>query len=463
MKKYIIAIGMALWLLTYNSIFAFSAPVTDDISTSSDESMSEDLDIITTNEIANWPTGPELNAKAAVLIEANTGVVLYAKNMHKHMYPASTTKLMTALIAAENSDMNEDVSFSYDAVFSLEPGSSNIGIDPGQSMPMRECLYGIMVGSANEVSNAIAEHVAGSIDGFADMMNAKVKSLGLNDTHFTNPNGLHNEDHYTSAYDLAIIAREFFKNDELRIIGNTPNHHFEATSTQPDDFYVRNKHQLINKDTYYEGVIGGKTGYTSVANECLVTGVEKEGIQLICVIMGENSPEQFSDTVKLFDYGYSNFIRMNVSENETSFLVGSLNIFPTSTDILGNSKQLLQINKDDYIIMPINITFKDLERLAEYDTGNKDEIVHIKYSYHDAYLGYGKVIVNDDINVTSPFDSSLIEEKEIKESTKITPVFINLKIVFGIIAGLTFFVILIVHGALFLVNYNHGSRRRRRR
>ena len=160
---------------------------------------------VQTNEIANWPTGPDLGAEAAYLLEANTGTVLYAKNMDEKLYPASTTKILTCLIAVENCSMDEVITFSHDAVFSLESGSSNIGIDPGQSMTLRECLYGILVGSANEVANAVAEHIAGSIDAFADMMNEKAAALGLTSTHFMNTSGLHDEDHYSTVREIALI------------------------------------------------------------------------------------------------------------------------------------------------------------------------------------------------------------------------------------------------------------------
>ncbi len=172
---------------------------------------------------------------------------------------------------------------------------------------MEECLYGIMVGSANEVANAVAEHVAGSMDAFADMMNQKAEELGCTNTHFVNAHGLFDENHYTSARDLALIARAFFQNELLTKIGNTASYHFEATETQPDDFIKRNKHKFITGETPYDGVKGGKTGYTDEARQTLVTCAEKNGMRLICVVLKEESPEQFNDTVKLFDYGFANF------------------------------------------------------------------------------------------------------------------------------------------------------------
>ena len=168
---------------------------------------------VESNEIENWPKGPAIGAEAAIVMEANTGIILYSKNIHEQLYPASTTKILTCLIAAETSSLDEMVSFSENAVFSIPRGSSNMGMDMGQALTMEEALYGILVGSANETANAVAEHIGGSIEGFADMMNEKAKELGCTDSHFANPNGLHDDNHYTSAYDLATIARSFFQNE----------------------------------------------------------------------------------------------------------------------------------------------------------------------------------------------------------------------------------------------------------
>lgn len=280
---------------------------------------------VQTNQIENWPVGPAIGAQSAILLEANTSVILYAKNIDEKLYPASTTKLMTCLLAAENCKMDEVVTFSHDAVFSIETGSSNIGIDENEAMPMEECLYGILVASANEVANAVAEHVAGSMDAFTDMMNERAKQLGCKNTHFANAHGLHDDNHYTSAYDLALIAQAFFQNEHLSKIGNTASHHFEATDTQPDDFIERNKHSLITGEIPCEGVKGGKTGFTSLARQTLVTCAEKNGMKLICVVMKEESPEQFYDTTKLFEYGFSNFSVVNVKENETNYSVQNSN------------------------------------------------------------------------------------------------------------------------------------------
>ncbi len=421
--------------------------------------------VVETNEIPNWPAGPDLNAESAFLFEANTGVILYAKNIHEHLYPASTTKIMTALLAAEHCKMDEIVNFSHDAVFSLESGSSNIGIDPGQSMPMEECLYGIMVASANEVANAVAEHVAGDMDSFVKMMNDKAGELDLQDTHFTNANGLFNEEHYTSAYDLGMIAREYFKNERLSRIGNTPRYHFVASPGQPDDFWVKNKHELVNGDIPYEGLRGGKTGYTSEAGETLVTCAEANGLKLICVILKEESPDQFYDTVKLFDYGFGNFTVMNVADNEMKYTIESNNFFPTNVDILGNSEQILTLDEDNYIIMPKNIGFDDLQTEVSYDTTEEDEIAYIRYSYNGAYLGYGTVNVIgkkkhlpiDDNGIT--ISSSDVEDTAVEP--EIEPLFINVVNVITYVVAVSGTIMIVSFLYSFVVNTNFLDRFRR--
>lgn len=407
---------------------------------------------VQSNQIENWPAGPAIGAESAILLEANTGVILYAKNIDEKMYPASTTKLMTCLIAAENCELNETVTFSHNAVFSIESGSSNIGIDEGQSMPMEECLYGILAASANEVANAVAEHVAGSTEAFAEMMNEKAAELGCKNTHFVNAHGLFDEDHYTSAYDLALIAKAFFQNELLAKIGNTSSHHFEATATQPDDFIVRNKHQLITGAIPYEGIKGGKTGYTDEARQTLVTCAEQKGMKLICVIMKEESPEQFYDTVKLFDYGFTNFSVINVSENETRYSIQNSNFFNTSNDIFGDSNPILALNTDSYLIVPKAASFDELDSEISYDTDNEEEIAEINYYYHGAYLGSATV----DLAKETPAYEFTQSTDSFPESETNEPdiIVVNIKTVLIIVLAIAILLIIIIVLHSVINNYN---------
>ena len=347
---------------------------------------------VETNRYSHWSAGPAIGTDGAVLLEANTGVILYAKNKDKRLYPASTTKVMTALLAAENLSLTGTVTFSHDAVFSIERGSSNIGMDEGEAITVEEALYGLMVGSANEVANALAETVSGSVPAFSDLMNKRAEELGCTNTHFLNPHGLFDEDHYTSAYDLALISAEYFKNNLLIQVGSTPTYHFLPTDTQPDDFTLHNKHKLINGEIRYEGILGGKTGYTSEARETLVTCAERDGLKLICVILKEESPYQFSDTVELFDYGFNNFKAVNVAENSSDYTEGDDSFFDLGNDIFGVSANVAHVDPNAYLVLPKSASLADCTTTITYgEETEAGSIAQINYSFGDLYVGNAAV------------------------------------------------------------------------
>ncbi len=347
---------------------------------------------IQSNETANWPEGPEIDAQAAILMEAETGTILYAKNIHEELYPASTTKIMTCLLAVENSSLGDAITFSNEAVFSVPKDGSSIGMDVGESITLEQALYGIMVGSANEVANAVAEHVSGSIDDFVKLMNKRATELGCTNTHFNNTNGLQDSEHYTSAYDLALIAKAFFSNEFLCKVGNTPKYHFTPTNTQPDDFYLKNKHKLITGEVKYEGIVGGKTGYTDLARETLVTCAEDDGMKLICVILKEESPAQFTDTVTLFNYGFNNFEKINVAEADNRYMPNDSLFFESEHDVFGKSGSILKLH-DSNIILPKTAKLSDTDYEVSYDLSSDDlsktstALAKISYSFNDVPLG----------------------------------------------------------------------------
>ena len=418
---------------------------------------------IQSNEIENWPAGPAVGAQSAIVVEANTGVILYSKNIHEKLYPASTTKILTALIAAENSTLDEMVTFSYDAVFSIEKGSSNMGIDAKESLPMEECLYGILLVSANEVSNAVAEHIGGSMEEFARLMNQRALELGCVDSHFTNANGLHDDDHYTSAYDLSVIARKFFQNELLTKISGTPTHHFEATETQPDDFILSTHNKLVTHEYSYEGLIGGKTGYTNTARQTLVTCAERNGMKLICVVMKEESPNQFTDTIDLLNYGFNNFEIVNVSEHETKFNIDNADFFQSNNDIFGSSKPILSLNKDSYLILPKTAVFKDTISSISYDTEDENQIALIDYTYNGVYVGNASVDISTEAISSYDFDSSM-DDKSQEEEDKIDEIiiFVNIKkLLLFVLIGAGILILLFIMKSL-VQNYSFSRRNRRK-
>lgn len=428
---------------------------------------------IQSNQIENWPQGPEIGAESAILMEANTGTILYAKNVDEKLYPASTTKILTALVAIENSEMNETVNFSYEAVFSIEKGSSNMGMDAGESISMEQCLYGILVYSANEVCNAIGEHIAGDIDGYVEMMNQKAAELGCTNSHFVTTNGLHDENHYTTARDLATIACAFFSNETLSKMAGTPYYHIAPTATQPDDMDLWT-HNSLTKGTYsYDGYIGGKTGFTSDSRQTLVSCAERDGMKLICVIMKEESPDQFLDTIALFDYGFNNFQKINISESETNYTINDSDLFNIDSDIFFNNDPIIEINPTDYVIIPKTISFEDLTSTLSYEStnmGTSDSLLAtIHYKYQDAEVGNAGIILTP-IQKTS--ENQFLSDEETVSlngfSSDNSPVsgskiiFINILKVIAIILIVLIAIMVTIFTVAFCKNYNFARRRRRR-
>lgn len=343
---------------------------------------------VQTNEIPGWPQGPAVGAQSAILMDAQTGTILYAKGIDEKHYPASTTKIMTCLLAIENSDLDEIVTFSHEAVFSIEPGSSNIGMDEGEAITMNQALHGILILSANEVANAVGEHVAGDAQSFVDMMNAKAEELGCTNTHFMNAHGLHDENHYTTARDLATIARAFFSHDVLAKISGTTYCTFEATETQPDSFSLATKNMLVEGKEYeYEWLVGSKTGFTSQSRQTLVSCAKKDGMELICVVFVEESPCQFTDTIALFDYGFENFQRVKISDHETGYTMTNTGFLESGSDIFGNSKPFISLADDTYVIIPNSADFGDLTSTLVYDTSYSGAVAEVQYFYEDNYVG----------------------------------------------------------------------------
>ncbi len=374
---------------------------------------------VQSNAVANWPTGPVVSAESAILMDADTGAILYAKNIHQKEYPASTTKILTTLIASERCSMDEIVDFSYDAVHDIDPGSNHIAIDPGEQLTMEECLNAILIRSANEVSFAVAEHISGTTwQDFASIMNERAKELGCVDSNFVNPNGLPNENHYTSAYDLAMIGRAFFANEALCKMTMTHMLHISPSERQPDDIMEVNKMELIPGGKYaYPYLVGCKTGYTDVARSTLVSCAEKDGMKLICVVMKDENPNYYEDTIALFDYGFSNFQRVNISQTETRYNIENAGSFYSGNDIFGNSTPILELNQTDCITLPNTITFQDAVSNISYDNTEPGQVAVITYTYNDVVLGTASLDFTAAENGSSVFRDNTAETAEATEET----------------------------------------------
>lgn len=396
---------------------------------------------VESNEIVNWPAGPVVSAESAILMELETGVILYEKNIHAKEYPASTTKILTTLIASEECGLDEVVSFSHDAVYGIPPGSNHVAMNEGDTLTMEQCLQAILIRSANEVSYAVAEHIGGSWDGFAEMMNNRAAELGCVDSHFVNPNGLPDENHYTSAYDLAMIGRAFFSNEMLCQITQMP---LLRLSKKNGELLDANAMELLpNKKYAYEYLVGCKTGYTDAARSCLVSCAEMDGMKLICVVLKEESPCHYEDTLALFSYGFSNFEKTNISQTETKYDIESGGFY-SDNDIFGNSKPILSLNRNDCIILPKTVDFKDVDSKITYSTTNNNQVAVINYSYHDVFIGSVSVDLAANEKQTYSFDP--IEEPDTTEEKPQLPsiIFINVLKILMWSAGIAIATVLVL-------------------
>jgi len=281
---------------------------------------------VTTEKTRSAANALTLDAQAAILMDAGTGEIIYSKNINERLYPASITKLMTVLLCLENCQKDEEITFSENAVYSIEPGSSHIAIVPGEVLTVEQCLYGIMLQSANEVSNAVAEHIDGSIEDFCLHMTQRAKELGCENTNFVNPNGLHDENHYTSAKDMALIAKKLLKFPYFKEIMASVYYEIPPTNLQSETRYLHGQNQLIKPASifYYEYCEGGKTGFTNEAGNTLVAYAKKDDTELISVVLKSTGYGEYTDTKALFDYGFENYHTVQLG-NETATL-GSMDI-----------------------------------------------------------------------------------------------------------------------------------------
>lgn len=257
------------------------------------------------NTAGNTVQKPTVASEGAVLLNANTGEVLFEKNGTTRFYPASITKLMTALLAVENCSLGDTVTFSKAATTNLESGAVTINLTEGDKLTVEQCLYALMLKSANEVANGLAEHISGSVSGFADKMNSRARELGCTDTHFANPNGLNDTQHYTTPRDMALIARAAFANPTVAKAASTLSYQIPATKKAAARTITMGHKMLYPNDSrYYQGIVAGKTGYTSKAGNTLATCAERNGVRLIAVVMKGNQTH-YADTKALLDYGFA--------------------------------------------------------------------------------------------------------------------------------------------------------------
>lgn len=338
----------------------------------------------------SWPENVSIQAEGGIVMDADTGTILYGKNIHTTYYPASITKILTALIVVEQCDLNEMVTFSHNAVYNVEAGSTSAGLDEGDVISVRDCLYALLLKSANEAGNALAEHVAGSTEAFADMMNQRAASLGCQDSHFANPSGLNDPNHYVSAYDMALIGQAALNNETFMEIDSSLYYDLPVTKRNPEGARIYPGHKMLKKNLaeYYEGCLGGKTGYTSLAGNTLVTFARRNGMTLISVVLNGHQT-QYIDTKALLDFGFRNFQTVSAAEYDTSYT--SIDNDLTIAGLATTELYGLEIDPDCRITLPKSADFSSVDSSLSYDmTSNDppDAIARIDYRWGERSIGY---------------------------------------------------------------------------
>lgn len=309
----------------------------------------------------------KIYSEAALLIDAKTGKVLYDKNADERKYPASTTKILTAILTIENCNLDDVVTVDYDSIMQVPAGYTVAALQVGEQLTVKQLLQVMLIHSANDAANVLAKHVGGSIESFASMMNSKLAEIGCENTHFTNPSGKHDENHYSTAKDMAKLMNYCIKNETFKEISSSKNCIIPATNKY-DERVFTNSNEMLIKDTreissnyYYPYVITGKTGYTAEAKNCFVSVAEKENLQLICVVLGgirtdDGLSARFIDSKTLFEYGYNNYTLRKVSDLNSN--VKQIEI-PKATR---ETKNLDLLTTDEIVVL---ISQKDLDKELE--------------------------------------------------------------------------------------------------
>ena len=371
-----------------------------------------------TNSLAGWPQGPSVYGDSAIVMDMDSGAIVYGKQIDKRHYPASITKLLTALVALENSQLTDEVLFSDDSVSFLEYGDAHIGMTPGEIISMEDAYYGMLLASANEVSYAVAENVGrlmgGDYNTFIQKMNDRSAELGCTGSHWMNANGLHDENHYTTAHDMALITSAVYQYDEYREVVQTLSHTIPPTNLVNESRTFQQNHKMLwpKNDNYYEYCTGGKTGYTDQARTTLVTTADNGNLRLAAVVLYDFGNDAYIDTRAMFDY------------QET----------PEEIDAYSEN--------DSYVLLPAGIEFGDLEKEIEI-TDEQSREGTVTYTYQGQKVGSAGVVLTKEYVMEQTGHDYTLQVKKEAAASDVKELPLALKIVIGIGTALVVLAILL--------------------
>ena len=412
-----------------------------------EEALQASYDIVPdTNNIQGWPQGPHVYGDSAIVMDMDSGAVLYGKKVDEQQYPASVTKLLTALVALENSEPDDEVYFSEDSVSFLEYGDASIGMTPGEILSMDDALYGMLLASANEVSYAIAESVGklmgGGYDTFIQEMNERSAELGCTGSNWTNANGLHNDQHYTTAHDMALIGAAVYQFEEFRTVVQTLNYTIGATNLVGETRTFQQNHKMLWEGGYYfcEYCTGGKTGYTDQSRTTLVTMADNGDLQLVAVLLRDDG-DVYVDTRAMFDYAFANFSKMPLKDQPKAEGVRSYE------------------DENAYVVLPAGIDFSSLE--SEVAVTDEEEAVgKVTYYYQGQNVGSADVALTAEY-VKEQTAASQITGQESAEQTALQEA-AGRPLLFRILIGVGAAVVLLIIILCVVIRYQLVKSRKQR-
>lgn len=360
-----------------------------------------------TTSSADLPTPPKISADTAILYEPESGAVLYEKNAYTQTDIGGMVKLMTAIVAADNLDMNSSITFTDEALYNVPYGTSALGFISGETITVQQALYALIMSSAGDAGMQLAYSVSGDEQDFVQKMNEEAAILGCTNTNFTNCLGNYDENQYSTAFDLAKISAAFFSNDDLCTVSNTGSYEFTQTDSFSDSFWINSDHALVNGDLSFDGIIGGRTSYTEQSGDCVVTGCRQSGITLICILLNADEENEYYETEELFEYGYGNFnqIKLKTTDTSNENQTGSdseeshvdtgsdyFNLYDQpfmfeGKDLLGNSQTPYVLPETVTLMLPENANLNLLDWSFTYDETSEEPSSLVTFLYSGMTVG----------------------------------------------------------------------------
>lgn len=403
---------------------------------------------VATNELTGWPQGPKTYGEGGIIMDAETGAILYAKNIDGKAYPASITKVLTMLIALENAKLDDTVTVTQASVDCVEYGYAHIALVPGEEISLKDALNALMLASANEAAYAIGESVGEGYDWFIKEMNDRTRELGGMNSNFLNTNGMDAEEHYTCARDMALIARELLTHPEFEEICQTLQYTIQPTNKSKETRTFQQRHEMFYLDNGIFEVTAGKTGYTDTALNTLVTCAEDGNRKLVCVVLKTHGTNVYKDTKALLNYGFENFQNLSIQGKETS-------------------EDIKSMPEDAHVVVPEGVTF---EKLKMELVPNQEEVGKAKavYTYEGNPVGEVEVELTDEYLKANGYDVTALQgedeakepvKQERKKDTKIPSWVFWVLGIFGVlIAALSVWLVIAAH-----IRKKRREERRRRR